>query len=339
MASSSVDLLDAAVGAAIPRHLRWLWDFYASWLTCQLAEAGVADHLGDEPEAAEVLAERAGLDAGMLKRVLHFIVDYGVFEETAGRFRHSPVSRMMRSDHPQSLRPVMRIGVMKIFSQALGLIPQAMRAGRPAMELAAPEGVFAYLAANPDEARVFDEGMTSSSHGEIHAVLGAYDFSPFHTIADIGGGRGHFVSAVLERATSAKGIVFDLPHSLPPAPPPGSRLSLHAGSFFDDPLPSADAYLLKHVIHDWNDADAVRILSSVRRVAPEHARLLVVESVMPDAPGPHWAKLMDAAMLIWTAGRERTRREYEGLMAQTGWRLDRVIDTQGGISILEARPR
>lgn len=184
---------------------------------------------------------------------------------------------------------------------------------------------------------MFNEAMAGKSIAAVPAVLEAYDFSAFGTIADIGGGRGHLLRAILERVPGAQGILFELPQVIEDAAREGiPRTQLVAGDFFVDPLPAADAYLLMEIIHDWGDDDAARILAAVRRAAPTHARVLIVETLVPDSPGPGFAKTLDVIMLAITGGRERTPAEFETLLAGAGLRLERVIRTPSHYSIVEA---
>jgi len=171
----------------------------------------------------------------------------------------------------------------------------------------------------------------------VPAVVEAYDFSSFATVADIGGGRGHLLQAILDRVPTASGVLFDLPHVITDASGVASeQLRLTAGDFFRDQLPVADAYILMEVIHDWADGEATKILSAVRRAAPRHARVLVIEALVSESPGPQFGKMLDIIMLAVTGGRERTRAEYEGLLASTGFRLERIIQTASQYSLVEA---
>lgn len=181
--------------------------------------------------------------------------------------------------------------------------------------------------------------MTGKSQGPIAGVVSKYDFSRFGTIADIGGGRGHLLRAVLAAAPKARGIVFDLPNVTQDATPAApDRIEFRAGDFFKDALPVADAYLIMQVIHDWSDAEATKILSGIRRAAPAHAKLLLIEVLIPETPAPAWAKVLDLVMLMLITGKERTRSEYEQLLAGAGFRLERTIDVGHDTVILEAVP-
>lgn len=302
-----------------------------------VAELGVADRLGDSPESAEVLARAVGAHPQALARVLRALAAVGIFDEVDGRFRHSAISRLLRSDHPQSQRSFVRMMGMPVHWAAYGQLEHAVRTGEAAMQQIAPGGTFGYFATHPEESRLFDEAMTAKSQQAIGAILRAYDFSGFPLIADIGGGRGHLIQAVLAATPTAKGVLCDLPHVISPLESLRSeRLSLQAVDFFRDPLPACDAYLLMSVIHDWGDAEALAILQAVRRAAPAHAKLLLFELTIPPTPGPHPAKMLDIEMLTMTrGGRERTRAEFARLYEGAGFRLEKVIATAAATLILQ----
>lgn len=302
-----------------------------------VAELGVADHIDEKPVPVQVLARSVDAHPQALARVLRALAARGVFEEDAGGFKHTSASRLLRTDHPQSQRALARMMGMPVHWAAYGELEYSVRTGRSAMARVTPGGTFEYFASHPDESRLFDGAMTSKSHEQIGSVLEVYDFSGLRRIADIGGGRGHLLRAVLRDAPSAHGVLFDLPHVIEALGPSASdRLTLMAGSFFEDPLPACDAYLLMSVLHDWGDEQAAAILRAVRRAAPAHAKLLVMELLVPDEPGPHPAKFVDIEMLVMTeGGRERSRAQYASLFETAGFRLAGVIPTSGATTILE----
>lgn len=315
--------------------------YWASRCLHLIAELGVADHIEERAESPATLARAVGAHPDALARVLRALAALGVFEQAAEGFRHNGASRLLRTDHPQSVRAFVRMMGMPVHWQAYGQLEHSVRTGESAMTRITPGGTFEYFAGHPEEARLFDEAMASKSYEHIANVLGAYDFSRFSRIADIGGGRGHLLRAVLQAVPQATGVLFDLPHVISSleSSPPTDRLTLQAGSFFTDALPPCDAYLLMSVIHDWGDAEATAVLDAVRRAAPPHARVLLLEMLLPDAPGPHPAKFLDVEMLVMTTGgRERTRAQYERLLAAAGLHLARVIPTPTPTAILEAVP-
>jgi O-methyltransferase domain len=299
-----------------------------------IAEHGVADALGDAPASAAELAGRTSLNADALNRSLKLLVAHGVFAESEGKFTHNAASRLLQSEHPQSLRAYARMIGMPAVWNGLTYLDHAMKSGRPVSDWAS---LMAHFEQHPEESRLFNAAMIAKSAGVVPAVVEAYEFSVFGTIADIGGGRGHLVNAILDQVPAASGILFELPQVIAELGQTGSpRLSLIGGDFFADPLPVADCYLLMEVIHDWADAEAAAILAAVRRAAPLHARLLIIETLVAEVPGLHFGQLIDLVMLSVTGGRERTASEYATLLSAAGFRFERVIPTRSAYPILEA---
>jgi hypothetical protein len=303
------------------------------------ADLGVADALDETPRTASELAESVGADPDALDRVLRLLSAHGVFESRSGAYAHSAASRLLRSDHPQSMRAVVRMFGLPILWKISGALEETVRSGAPATPSVLPQGLWEYIAKNPEESQIFNAAMTAKAYGQVAGVLAAYDFSGFGAVADIGGGRGHLLRAVLDAAPPAKGVLFDLPHVVGEVKGLASeRLALQAGDFFRDPLPTCDAYLLMEVIHDWDDERSIAILRAIRSAAPSHARLLLIEQLIPPGDDPNWAKTLDIHMLFLLGGRQRTREEYEVLLKEARFVLERQIDAPGGVSILEAIP-
>jgi hypothetical protein len=234
---------------------------------------------------------------------------------------------------------------MRAFSRMMGLpvlratfdhLEYSVRTGSPAVEIVDPHGFWSYLEQHPDEREVFGQAMTAKAAADITAVLNAYDFGRFDTIADIGGGQGHLLRAVLDAVPTAEGILFDLPDVVARLQVDRDRLTARAGDFFVDPLPTADAYLLMEVIHDWPDPEASAILGAVRRAASPGARVLVIENVLEhDQPDPR-GHTLDVIMLAVTGGRERTGLQLGELLAGAGFTDSTVVDTAGPMRIVEA---
>lgn len=302
-----------------------------------VAELGVADHLGDAPMTAEALARDTGCDAHSLARMLRLLAVAGLFEETAAGWAHTELSRLLRSDHAQSMRAFARMIGGRAQWAGLGELAHAARTGQAAIEKVAPGGLWSHLRDHPEDARVFDAAMTSKSIGEIAALIPAFDFRSYRVIADIGGGRGHVLAALLDAAPQATGVLFDLPHVVA-AVAPSPRIELRGGDFFRDPLPRADAYIVSQVLHDWADDEAEAIVRAVRSAAHPGSHLLVIEQILPEEPGPHPAKVLDIVMLVLTGGRERTKAEYEALLHAGGFRLERVVPTASPVSVLVGVP-
>jgi hypothetical protein len=295
---------------------------------------GVADAIGDGAATAAQIGARTGLDADAADRILRLLAAHGVFIAEPNGYSHNPASRLLCSDHPQSLRSYVRMTGMPSFWNRFTELGTAAKTGRPSVDW---RGLLAYFEQHPDEAAHFNAAMVAKSRAVLPAVAEAYDFWGFATIADVGGGRGHLLQAVLERAPRAAGILFDLPQVVAETKQAlGPRVEVVAGDFFEDPLPAADAYLLMDLIHDWADADAARILAAVRAAMPPQARVLIIETLVPETAGPHFGKTLDVIMLAVTGGRERTRTQYAGLLSAAGLRLERVVATRSEYSIIEA---
>jgi hypothetical protein len=279
------------------------------------------------------------VDAGALARTLRVLSTEGIFETRDGAWGHTPTSRLLRSDHPHSMRSFVRMIGLPVYWRAFEYVADALTTGQSVQEKVVPGGFWKYLGEQPEAARLFDEAMTGKATGQIAGVLASFDFSVFDTIADIGGGRGHLLAAVLNVAPRAHGVLFDLPHVAAAAQAAGvasERLRVQAGDFFSDALPSADCYLIMQVIHDWDDTKAARILASIRKAAKTGARLLVIECIVPEDSKPSWTKMLDLQMLTLLSGKERTQSEYSDLLRAAGFRLDRAIDVGLSTSILEA---
>jgi hypothetical protein len=228
---------------------------------------------------------------------------------------------------------------LPVYWRGFEYFTDTLRTGESSQEKVVPGGFWKYLTENPEASRLFDEAMMGKAAGQIAGVVKSYDFSSFATIADIGGGRGHLLKAVLETAPQAHGVLFDQPHVTAAAQAAGTeseRLRTQPGNFFTDALPSADCYLIMQVIHDWNDREAARILEAIRRAAAPGAKLLLIECIVPEHSKPSWTKMLDLQMLALLSGKERTEKEYSEMLRAAGFRLERVIDVGMSTSILEA---
>lgn len=317
-------LLQICAGGALPRCLH------------AVANLGVADALDEAPQSAATLAAATGTNADALARALRLLVAHGVFEYRDGLFSHSEASRLLRSDHPRSLRPMVRMFGLPGFWQPISELEYSIRTGLPAADKVLPGGIWGYFAADSEASRIFDEAMTAKGHGQVAGVLACYDFSPFKVIGDIGGGRGHLLQAVLASVPGATGVLFDQAHVIEQASAVASdRLTLQAGDFFTDALPACDAYLVMEVIHNWDDERAHRILDAIRSASAPGARVLLIESIIADDSRPSWPKALDLMMLT-VSGKQRSQQEYAALLSGAGFEFTREIDTHAGVSILEA---
>jgi len=325
---SVMRLVEISAGYWLPRALH------------VVADLGVADALDEEPRSAEYLASQVGTDADALDRVLRLLASHGVFYRRAGLYVHNPLSRALRSDDPHSMRAYVRLVGLPIFWQSWGALEQVVRSGKPAVS-----DIFTYFKEHPLESDIFDAGMKSKAQTAISPVIAAYDFSSFSTIGDIGGGQGHLLTAILKSTQNPRGVLFDQPHVIEPLKTDGAignRLILQGGDFFRGPLPCCDAYILMEVLHDWTDKQSQLILQQIRNAAPDLAKLLVVETVLPSesasagGTAKHFGNHLDINMLVLTGGRERTATEFTRLFAASGWQLSRLIPTASPYSIVEA---
>ena len=321
----SATLRTIAAGHSLARSLHVIADF------------GVADALDEDPESTGNLAEKVGANPQALGRVLRLLAAHDIFAMQGDTVRHTPASRLLRADHPRSMRPLVRMYGRPMRWRTYEYMDHSLRTGEPATSQTIPEGFWAYMAEHPEEGQIFNDAMQAKAQGATAGILATYDFSRFQTIADIGGGHGHLLHAVLEAVPTARGVLFDLPHVI--AETEGvahERLTTQAGDFFHDDLPTCDAYLLMEVIHDWGDTEALAILRAVRRASQPGATVLLVEKIVSDKPGPDWAKVLDIQMLTMLGGRQRTETEYVDLLSQAGFRFVRQIDTGAGVAIIEA---
>lgn len=301
-----------------------------------VAELGVADCIDDAPVGAKTVATDCGADPEAVERALLLLAAHGVFERGDGGFIHTEASRLLRSDHPMSMRAFPRMMGMPSFTASLARLDHSVRTGAPAFDLVEPAGLFAHLQRHSDEARIFDASMTAKAAADIAAVGAAYDFSRFATIADIGGGRGHLLQAALASAPRAEGVLFDLPAVIETLDIEHPRLSLRAGDFFVDALPRADLYILMEVIHDWDDAQAAAILSAVRRAASPGARVVIIEALVDADRLDPVVHTLDVIMLAITGGRERTPTQLRQLLDSAQLRLTDVVETTSPLRVVEA---
>jgi hypothetical protein len=298
-----------------------------------IAECGAADAVGGAGATPAEIAAHTGFNADALDRMLRLLAAHGIFVRTAdGRYAHSEASRLLKTDEPGSLRSYVRMGGMPVFWDRFTELGRTAREGRRLHDMA---NLVDYYAAHPEEAAIFNAAMVSKSRTVLPAVADAYDFTPFATIVDVGGGRGHLLKLILERAPHAKGVLFERPHVIDDTRP-AQRLELVGGDFFVDELPAGDLYLLMDLLHDWDDADSARILTAVRRAALPRSRLLIIETLVPETPGPHFGKTLDIIMLAVTGGRERTEAQHAALLTAFGFEPTRVLPTASQYSIVEA---
>jgi len=306
------------------------------------AKLGLADLLKDGPLSFEELAAQAGAHPRSLYRLLRALASLGVFaEESDGRFALTPLAERLRSDVAGSQRSfALMLG--EEHYQAWGELLYSVQTGEIGFDRVFEQPIFEYLAEHPDKGQIFDDAMTGIHGRETAEVLSAYDFGQFGTVADIGGGNGSQLTAILQANAEVRGILFDRPEvigrSIPRLQEAGvaDRCDAVGGNFFDSVPAGADAYLLRHIIHDWDDDNALTILTNCRGAMRDGGKVLVVESVIPPGNEPFFGKLLDLTMLVIPGGMERTEAQYRGLFEEAGLRLAQVVATRGEVSVLEA---
>jgi C-methyltransferase len=302
------------------------------------AELGLADHVGDVPVPARELARLTATHPGHVERLLRLLAAHGIFSERApGEFVATELSRVMRDDAPESLRPGLRI-VNSAWWAAVGDLGHAVRTGEPAFGARHGRPFFAYLKEHPDDQLRFDAGMASNSRAAERAIASAYDFSVASSIVDVGGGRGGLIRAILERYPNVRGTLFDQPQVVEHAVLPAcERAAILAGDFFERVPGGADLYLIKGVLHDFDDDRCGVILANIRRAMQPRARLLIVERTISADDRPHQAKTIDLMMIALLGGRERAAGEWSGLLRGAGLELIRQIPTASEFTISEAK--
>ncbi len=311
------------------------------------AKLGVADLLADGARDAADLAGAIGAHAPSLRRVLRLLASVGIFAEDAdGRIALEPLGELLREGVPGSMRASVMLFAGPRIQDSWRDLEYCVRTGEPAFRRTDPDAdPFTAMAKDPEAAAIFDKAMATFAPMTAAAVAGAYDFSSFGTIADVGGGNGALLIGILRFNPALRGILFDQPHVVERAHGQiadaglTERISVVGGSFFGDVPAGADAYLLKHVIHDWNDEDATAILERCRAAMPAHGRLLIVEGVYPAhvdrSLASRGAAANDVNMLVCTGGRQRSKAEFEALFAASGLRLTRIVPTMAPVCVIE----
>ena len=314
---------------------RILWSAALSRAVCTVAELGVADQINaGSPQSVESLARATGTHGRALYRMLRFLASHGIFQEYAkGQFDHTPLSLCLRSDAEGSFRAAGQM-FHHLFAFWDGL-HHSVITGEPGFNKIFKQPVFDYIGTHPELGPILDAAMTAI-HGHETAAM--------HVLADIGGGNGSLIGAVLQRYPNLKGLLFDLGHVVGRAQKyleshgMGDRCSVVEGNFFESLPSGADAYLFRHIIHDWSDEQCVQILDNCRKVIPSDGRLLIIEAVVPPGNEPSLAKDFDMLMLGLPGGIERTEAEYRSLLGQAGFQLSAITPTASVISVVEGRP-
>jgi hypothetical protein len=336
--------------ATSPPSLRILELTYSNFVIARalyaFAKLGIADTLGDRTVSSEELAAATGLNPRALYRLLRTLSTADVVLESRNHlFTLAPLGEALRSDAPGSMRAWAIFSGEPFYLKAWEQIVHSIQTGQPAWEQVHKMPIFEYIAKHPEAAQIFDQAMTSLSAGEAPAIADAYDFSGVRKLADIGGGQGLLLRSILKAHPEMKGILFDRPDAVEGVQAQlvtdglAERCEVVAGDFFQAVPAGADAYVLKYVIHDWDDERGLAILENCRRAMTNDAKLLLVETIVPLPGESHYAKLQDLEMMVIAGSQERTVDEYSRLLGQAGFTLVRVVPTTEPASILEAVPK
>jgi hypothetical protein len=310
-----------------------------------VARLGVADHIDATPTAIEEIAAKTGAHAPSLYRVMRVLAGMGVFKEEPGkRFALTQAGELLKSDAPGSLRYFAMMFGDEWTTRAYEHFTDCLRTGQDGVSQAYGKHVFDLLAERPDQLDTFQAAMTSSSTMAGKAVTDAYDFAGIERLADVGGGHGALLASILRRYPGMQGVLFDRPEIVAGVPEDQfagceGRVTIEAGSFFERVPDGCDAYIMKHIIHDWGDEQCRTILGLMRAKLPPQGKVLVCDMVVSGEPGPTPAKMLDIEMLVMTVGgKERTPEEFAELFASSGLRLNRIVTTERPICVVEAVP-
>ena len=313
-----------------------------------IARLKIPDLLADGPHHISQLAAESATNEDALYRVMRLLASVGVFAELPDKvFAITPMSQLMRSDIPGSLRDMVLWISNPFHFQVHAELEHSVRTGQPAVEKVCGQTAFEAIFSRPEVAYDFNLAMTCFSRRIAPALLEAYDFSGIDTLMDVAGGHGAVLCEILSRYPSMKGVLFDMPNVIEEANchicalKMDERCQTINGDFFDEIPPGADAYYMQHILHDWNDEKCLKILANCRKALTGRAggRLLIVDMVVPENSDPHPSKWLDIEMLLMPGGRERTRPEWEALFTRAGFEITRIVPMKAAESLIEARIR
>lgn len=336
-----------AIQAAVQQVLQFSSGYIISIALNNVVKLGIPDLLAGGAKTAGALAREVQVDEDALYRVLRALSSVGIFEEDEmQRFRLTTVSGLLRTDVEGSMAPLVSWFCDPFHFNTYAELQHSVRTGQPAIEKVYGVPVFEYFPRDPALSNVFNQAMTTFSAAVIPAVLGAYDFSGINVLVDVAGGHGHVLTSILKQYPGMRGLLVDLDHVVAGAAPliaqqgVTERCDTGVVDFFAKIPAGGDAYIMKHIIHDWNDEKASIILRHVRTALEGQAngRLILLEAIVAPANQPDFAKLLDLEMLALPGGRERTEAEFRVLLRQGGFELTRVVPTASPVSVIEARP-
>jgi len=304
----------------------------------------VPDHLAQGPKSAEQLASETGANADALNRILRLLASVGLFEQVKpGTYGLTPASQLLRKDIPGSMRGMALFLPDPMHFRIYANLMHSVTTGEPAGEKTIGMPLFEYFEQHPEYSEIFNDAMTAFSAPVAGAAVEAYDFGRFGTIVDVAGGHGEVLMTILKAYPSTKGVLAEVDHVVEGAKPRiaaaglADRCTAVACDFFKAVPAGGDAYVMKHIIHDWDDERAARILNNIREaMGDRNGSVILIESVVPTGPEPDLGKFIDLEMLALPGGKERTKEEFGDLFDHCGFELKNIVPTKSPLSVVEA---
>jgi O-methyltransferase/methyltransferase family protein len=319
--------------------------FWMSRAVYVFAKLGIADLLQPGPKTAEELAEATGTHAPSLFRILRALASAGIVKTEEGRrFALTPLSETLVTGAPGSVRWFTISELGQEHYPAWGNLMHSVKTGEIAFDNHFGTDIWKYFQKNPEDAAIFNDSMSGMTAAVNEAITSLYDFSQFKKVVDVGGGHGALITSILQKNPQANGVLLDAPEVVEGTRPRleaagvADRCEAVAGNFFEAVPTGGDAYIMKWIIHDWDDEKAIRILKNCRTHMQSNSRLIVVDAVVPEGDEPDFSKTFDLNMMVMTGGKERTAAEFEKLFAAAGFKLLRVIPTDLPTAIIEGQP-
>ncbi|MEH2374007.1 methyltransferase [Nostoc sp.] len=342
---TQIDVTSNAEVAPPIAMLQMISGFWVSQAIYIAAKLGIADYLQEQPKTVEELAAITETHPPSLYRLLRSLASVGIFAEDENRrFALTPLAATLQTDTPGSLRFFAISELGQVHYLGWGNLLHSVKTGEIAFDNVAGMNIWDYYAQNAEAGKLFDRSMVNVTATVLEAIINNYDFSSFNTVVDVGGGQGSLITTILKANLKLKGILFDVPNVIENAKPRlqkesyAERCTTIAGNFFESVPSGGDAYLLKFIIHDWDDEKSLLILKNCHQAMPEDGKLLLFEQVITAGNNlsSSFGKLMDLNMLVMTGGCERTEAEYRSLLAAAGFKLTRIVPTSLAINVIEA---
>jgi len=329
---------------AAAQMLQIISGFWISRAVYVIAKLGIPDLLKSGPKTAGELAAATKMHAPSLYRMLRALASVDIVSSQGEQFALTPLSETLVTDAPGSLRWFTVSELGQEHYPAWGNLMHSVKTGDIAFDHFFGADIWTYFQQNPEDASVFNDSMTGVTAAANEEIMTKYDFSGFKKVVDIGGGHGGLITSILKKNSHVRGVLFDAPQVIEGARPKieaagvADRCETVSGDFFKSVPTGGDAYVMKWIIHDWDDQKAITILRNCRNEMKPNGKLILVDCVVPETNEPHFSKFIDLNMLVMTGGKERTEKEFEMLLADAGFKLLRVIPTNVPTSIVEAEP-